>query len=107
MEAKNKRPFEFQIQGLNFKILSSHDEATVRELVGFVDSKINDAMNGIKSGSFQSAAVLAALNIAEELILQKKRALAEIDQIEATASEIIRKIDKSKVATAKSGSEWC
>ena len=68
----DKKTFEFNIAGLPYRLRSSHDDQTVNELVEFVNNKMKQAMAATKSGSFQSAAVLAALNIAEELILLKK-----------------------------------
>ena len=66
----NKTLYELSIAGLPFKLKSSHDEQTVQQLVEFVDQKVKEALQATKSGSFQSAAILAALNIAEELVME-------------------------------------
>ena len=92
----DKQTFEFQIAGLPYRLKSQHDEATVNELVQFVDQKMNQAMAATKSGSFQSAAVLAALNIAEELILLKRRAHRELDKLEERALKLAQELDNSK-----------
>jgi cell division protein ZapA len=92
----DKKTFEFTIAGLPYKLRSSHDEETVHELVQFVDQKIQQAITATKSGSFQSAAVLAALNIAEELILLKKRARREIERIEERALKLSQDLENSK-----------
>lgn len=92
-----KKYFDFRIAGVSYKIKSSHDEETVKNLVNYVDSKVSDAMKVTKNASFQNAAVLAALNIAEELILLKKRAYDELEILEAKASKLASKIDSSKV----------
>lgn len=92
-----KKSFEFNIAGLPYRLRSSHDESTVQELVQFVDEKVNQAMAATKSGSFQSAAVLAALNIAEELILLRRRAQKELDVLEQKALRISQELDNSKV----------
>ena len=96
-EIKDKETYEFQIAGLPYKLKSSHDEATVQELVDFVDKKVQQALAVTKSGSFQSAAVLAALNIAEELILLKRRAHRELDLIEQKTLKLAEAIEDSKV----------
>ena len=93
----DKKTFELTFAGLSFKLRSSHDEATVKELAQFVDMKINKAMTTLRSGSFQSAAILAALNIAEELILLKRKALRELDRLEDRAQRISNDLDSSKV----------
>ncbi len=93
----DKTSYEFKIAGLPYRLKSSHDSKTVEELVQFVNSKMDQAMQATKSGSFQSAAVLAALNIAEELILLKRRALNELDQLEDRAQRISQDLENFKV----------
>lgn len=87
--------YEFNIAGLPFRLRSSQDEETVRNLVQFVDQKIQQAVKATKSGSVQSAAVLAALNIAEELILLKKRAIREIEAMEDRALRLAQDLDQT------------
>lgn len=93
---EEKKTHEFQIAGLPYRLKSSHDDQTVQELVEFVDQKMKQALAASKSGSFQSAAVLAALNIAEELILLKRRAHRELDIIEERAMKLAQDLENSK-----------
>ena len=93
----DKKSYEFIIAGLPYRLKSSHDESTVEELVQFVDQRINQAMAVTKSGSFQSAAVLAALNIAEELILLKRKAERELSRLEEKAIRISQDLDQTKI----------
>ncbi|PWU12562.1 MAG: cell division protein ZapA [Bdellovibrio sp.] len=95
MSAENK-VFVFNIAGLPFRLRSPQDEGTVKELVQFVDQKVQQAMSATKSGSLQSAAVLAALNIAEELFLMRRRALREIEHIEEKALRLSQELEQSK-----------
>ncbi len=94
-----RRQFEFEIAGIPYKIKSNHDEKTVKELVQFVETRVQQAMAVTKSGSLQSAAILAALNIAEELILLKRQALSEVEILEEKALKLIESIEVSKVPT--------
>jgi len=97
MNLKDKITHEFQIAGLPYKLKSSHDEATVQELVKYVDQKVQQALSVTKSGSFQSAAVLAALNIAEELILLKRKAQHELDLLEEKTLKLSDSLENSKI----------
>jgi cell division protein ZapA len=97
LKVKDKTTYEFQIAGLPYKLKSQHDEATVQELVAFVDSKVQQALSVTKSGSFQSAAVLAALNIAEELILLKRKAQLELDLLEEKTLKLSASLENSKL----------
>ena len=93
---KDRKTYELKFGGLPFRLRSSHDEATVKELVEFVESKLKQAMSATKSRSFQSAAVLAALNIAEELILLKRQAIAELNRIEEKTHKISLELEISQ-----------
>ena len=92
-----KKTFDFKIAGVSYKIKTSHDEKTVEELVQLVNSKVSDAMKATKNGSFQNAAVLAALNMAEEMLLLKKRAQAELEKLEQKAQKLSDDIENSKM----------
>lgn len=92
-----KKTFDFKIAGVSYKIKTSHDEKTVEELVQLVNSKVSDAMKATKNGSFQNAAVLAALNMAEEMLLLKKRAQAELEKLEQKAQKLSEDIENSKM----------
>lgn len=95
-KANVKKLFHFKIAGVSYKIKTSHDEATVNELVEFVNSKVTEALNLTKNSSFQNAAVLTALNIAEEMILLKRRAKAELEKLEAKALKLAHELENSK-----------
>jgi cell division protein ZapA len=95
----HRRLYEFEIAGMPYKIKSSHDEKTVRDLVQFVENRVNQAMDITKSRSLQSAAILAALNIAEELVLLQRQVQGEIEVLEEKALKLIDSIEQSKVPT--------
>lgn len=96
--ALDKKSFEVNIAGMTYKIRSSHDDETVQELVEFVDTKVRQAMSATKSGSLQNAAILAALNMAEELILIKKRAIRDLDRLEDKASRLATDLESSRLS---------
>lgn len=95
-KAQKKQTFDFKIAGVSYKIKTSHDDQTVHELVDYVNQKVTEALSATKNSSFQNAAVLAALNIAEEMILLKKRARAELEKIEAKALKMASDLENSK-----------
>ena len=97
-EIKNekKQTFDFKIAGVPYKIKTSHETEMVQELIQFVGVKVDEALKKTKNGSFQNAAVLAALNIAEELILLKRRARSELEKLEEKTLRLSLEIDNSK-----------
>ncbi len=96
IKSEKKQTFDFKIAGVPYKIKTSHDTQMVQELVQFVGRKVDEAMKNTKNGSFQNAAVLAALNIAEELILLKRRARTELEKLEEKTLRLSLEIDNSK-----------
>lgn len=96
IESEKKQTFDFKIAGVPYKIKTSHDTEMVQELIQFVGVKVDEALKNTKNGSFQNAAVLAALNIAEELILLKRRARSELEKLEEKTLRLSLEIDNSK-----------
>lgn len=92
----DKKTFNFLIAGVPYKLKTSHDEATVQELVRFVNDKMDQAMAVTKNGSFQNAAVLTAMNIAEELILLKRKAHRELGKLEEKTLQLSIDLENSK-----------
>jgi cell division protein ZapA len=90
-----KSVFEVTVAGLPLKLKTSHDQETVNQLVQFVDKKIQEAAGATKSG-FQTATVLACLNLAEELILLKRKARTEIDRLETKTRRVITELESSQ-----------
>ncbi|WP_374078820.1 cell division protein ZapA [Bdellovibrio bacteriovorus] len=92
----DKKTYNFLIAGVPYKLKTSHDDATVEELVSFVNDKMNQAMSITKNGSFQNAAVLTAMNLAEELILLKRKAHRELEKLEEKALQLSLDLENSK-----------
>jgi cell division protein ZapA len=92
----DKKTFDFLIAGVPYKLKTSHDDATVEELVEFVNSKMNQALSVTKNGSYQNAAVLTAMNLAEELILLKRKAHRELEKLEEKALRLSLDLESSK-----------
>lgn len=83
------------IAGVPLRLKSSHDVETVNELVRMVDEKIRQALPLTKTGSIQNASILAALNMAEELLILKRRARELVDSLEPRVARVIEDLEKS------------
>lgn len=92
----DKKTYEFLIAGTPYKLKTSHDDATVQELVDYVNAKMNLALAATKNGSFQNAAVLTAMNLAEELILLKRKAHRELEKVEDKILKLSVDLEQSK-----------
>ncbi|WP_374032374.1 cell division protein ZapA [Bdellovibrio bacteriovorus] len=92
----DEKTYNFLIAGVPYKLKTSHDDATVEELVEFVNSRMNQALGVTKNGSYQNAAVLTAMNLAEELILLKRKAHRELEKLEEKALQLSMDLENSK-----------
>lgn len=93
-QESNKNSFEVEISGIPLKVKSIHNAATVDEMVSYVNHKIAEALPQANK-SIQSAAILAALNIAEELILLKRDTNIELDRLSQKTQSIISQLESS------------
>lgn len=94
--AKHPTTYEVEIAGVPLRLKSSHDEQTVKELVSLVDSKIREALPLTKTGSIQNASILASLNLAEDYLMLKRKALSELDGLEAQALKVMTDIESAR-----------
>lgn len=98
--AHDKKTYDFLIAGVPYKLRTSHDDATVQDLVDFVNDKMTQALAVTKNGSYQNAAVLTALNLAEELILLKRKAHRELERVEEKILKLSVELENSKSKSA-------
>jgi cell division protein ZapA len=87
---------EVAIAGVPLRLKSSHDEETVNELVALVDRKVKEALPLTKTGSIQNAAILAALHLAEEYLLLKRKAQVELEKLETKTLKVISEMENSR-----------
>jgi cell division protein ZapA len=96
-QKKNTKTYNFKIAGVSYKIKTSHDEIMINELINVVNQKMSEAMVLTNNTSFQNAAILSVLNMAEELILLKKKAHTELEKLEAKALKLSEDLENSKL----------
>jgi cell division protein ZapA len=88
--------FEVEIVGIPLRLKSSHSEETVQQLVKLVNDKIQQSLNSTKSDSLQTAMLLACLNIAEEFLMFKRKALNDLSNVESHALEIVSNLESAQ-----------
>lgn len=96
MPPNSKGIFEVTLAGVPLKLRSGHDPEIVKKLVSFVDKKVQEALPTTRSGSIQNAALLAALNLAEELFELKAKAIRELDKFEKKAQKVLGDLESTK-----------
>lgn len=98
---ETKETYDFMIAGFSYRLRSSHPESTVAQMVQMVEHKIQESLAVTKSGSVQNAAVLAALNLAEELVTIKNQARQEIGRLESQLNQWQSELAAIKSSTSR------
>ncbi len=94
----NKNMFEVEVAGLPLRLRSSHDEATVQELVQLVNNKVQEVLRSAPQVSYQNALLLTSLHLAEDLIFLRRSTVTEIDRIENQTRQLISELESSPVS---------
>jgi len=93
------RVITVEIHGQRYPIRSSLDPEYVLRLAGYVDEKIAAAADTTPTGDSLRLAVLAALNIADELFRARELTRAKDTEIAERASELEQIVDRVLMAS--------
>jgi cell division protein ZapA len=94
MEDDDSRVVTVEIHGQRYPIRSSLDHEYVATLAGYVSEKMGAAADTTPTGDSLRLAVLAALNIADELFRSRANDRARDGELTARAGEIERILDR-------------
>jgi cell division protein ZapA len=92
------RVVSVEICGQRYPIRSTLDAGYVNRLAAYVDEKIRAAGESTSSGDGQRLAVLAALNIADELFRCRESNRTKDGNLAERAEELERLLDKALLA---------
>ena len=97
--ADNGRVIPVDIQGQRYPIRTSLDAEYVARLAVYVDEKIRAAAVATATGDSLRLAVLAALNIADELFRCQEQETARDGRLAARTEELERLVDRLLIAS--------
>jgi cell division protein ZapA len=92
------RVIPVEIHGQRYPIRSGLDPAYVARLASYVDEKMRAAADSTPTGDSLRLAVLAALNIADELFRTRDMTTAQGGEIAHRAGELERLLDRVLLA---------
>lgn len=84
-----------EILGREYKIRGAADEAYIAEVARYVDAKLREVSQGGVSPPPDRVAIIAAMNIADELFQLKRTHTEEFSSIEQRTQSLIRMLDES------------
>lgn len=93
-----KEVFEVQLAGVPMRLKTSHEPAVVDELVKLVNEKVESILAENSQLSFQKALLLASLHLAEDAVVVKRQAVAELDRLEDNAKVILSELESSPIS---------
>ena len=67
-----KRSVAVQIAGVRYSLKTDEDERWVKSIAAYVDGKMREVQKSTRTVDTQSAAVLTALQVAEELFAERR-----------------------------------
>ena len=85
---------KIQIYGKTYSLKSSSSEVDAEEVAGYVDSKMRELATARSKTSTLDLAILAALNIAQELLELKGQAEAKGELEEEKIQQLVDVLDK-------------
>jgi len=97
--SENGRVIPVEIHGQRYPIRSTLDPAYVARLAAYVDEKIKAAADSTPTGDSLRLAVLAALNIADELFRCRDVTQARAGELAERAGELERLLDRVLMAS--------
>jgi cell division protein ZapA len=90
-----KRSITVSIAGQPYSIRSDADEGYVNSLARLVDGKIREVQRGAKYASRDAVAVLAALQLADELERERRRRGELREKVRVRTRQIGRMLDRA------------
>jgi cell division protein ZapA len=93
------RVIPVEIHGQRYPIRSGLDPEYVARLAGYVDEKMRAAADSTPTGDSLRLAVLAALNIADELFRCRELSTARSGEIAERTGELERLLDRVLMAS--------
>jgi cell division protein ZapA len=92
---------KIQIYGKSYSLKSSSSEVDAEEVAGYVDSRMRELATARSKTSTLDLAVLAALNIAQELLELKGQTEAKGELEEEKIQQLVAALDKELQSIVK------
>jgi cell division protein ZapA len=89
-----KRSVAVTIAGQRYTIKSDAEESYVQSLANIVDARVREVQRGAKAASVHAVAVLAAMQLADELERERERRARLRHQVRQTSRHIRALIDR-------------
>lgn len=88
-----ERLVEIKVFGQVYTVKTDAQEDHIQKVAQYVNEKMDEVTKNTKSVSSLNVAILTALNIADDLIIEKARRLALLEEVERKSKDLVEKIN--------------
>ena len=93
IEMERERLKEIRVMGQTYTVKADTDEAHLNQVACLVNEKAEDILKKTRSVSTLNVAILTALNLADELLRERERRIALLQEIENRSKDLAAQID--------------
>ena len=86
---------EIKVLGQTFTVKADAGEPHIQEVAHYVNEKIDEILTKTKSVSSLNVAILAALNIADDLLKERERRKTLLREVNLKSKDLVERIDIS------------
>jgi cell division protein ZapA len=87
-----ERLVEIKVFGQVYTVKTDAKEDHIQKVAQYVNEKMDEVTKNTKSVSSLNVAILTALNIADDLIMEKAKRLALLEEVERKSKDLVEKI---------------
>ncbi len=88
-----ERLVEIKVFGQVYTVKTDAQEDHIQKVAQYVNEKMDEVTKNTKSVSSLNVAILTALNIADDLISEKAKRLALLEEVERKSKDLVEKIN--------------
>ena len=95
------KTYEVQIGDCSLRLKSSHNSATLNEIVQVVEQQVRSSKETNQTLSMHKTFALCCLNVAEELVCLKKALRQQLEHLESSTHSIFSEVKSSSISMSK------
>ncbi|MGH9381948.1 MAG: cell division protein ZapA [Thermoanaerobaculia bacterium] len=92
MSAKSTTAVEVEIFGGTYQVRGTEDAEYLRELAATVDRRMRDIAGHVATADTAKIAILAALNLADELSKSRRQEVGETDEVRERMAQLTEEL---------------
>jgi len=88
-----ERLVEIKVFGQTYTVKTDAGEEHIQSVARYVNEKMDEVIKNTKSVSTLNVAILTALNIADDLVKEREKRLALLQEVERKSKDLVKKIN--------------